>query len=210
MEGLKKYITILENLRNRVRRLTADSISLGKMFAEEAVRLSWRDEASRLKALLLSVREQLDWERSIENAASYGHSEASLIMTLGGLAVGGTLKMLSKNKMLQAISDGLLNDLGGEHRPFGLVLICVGPRGMPDDVQVASISGLARELKREESEVINELERRGYLLFNEKAFSFLIDKLACDVQEGRLHLPVSREKLLELPPHAPIRLIPKT
>jgi len=112
--------------------------------------------------------------------------------------VGGAIKVLSKNKGLQAFSDHLLNNLGGEQRPFGTVLICVGPRGMPDDVQVVSISRLARESNREESEVINELQGRGCLLFSEKAFSLLIDKLACAVREGGLFLPVSTEKLTEV------------
>ena len=199
----------LKNLRSQVGKLTAASLSLSNMFAEEAVRLSWREEASRLRALYLTIRQQLDWEKRSEDVASYGHTKNNLMFSLGGLAVR-TVRMLSKNKRLQAISDELLNNLGGEQYPFGRVLICVGPKGMPDDVQVVSISRLARESKREEFKVIDELQRHGCLLFNEKVFSFLIDKLACDVQEGKMHLPVSREKLMELPPQAPIRLIPKT
>jgi hypothetical protein len=79
---------------------------------------------------------------------------------------------------------------------------------MPEDVQVVSISRLARASKREESEVINELQGRGCLLFSEKAFSLFIDKLAPDVQEGRLDLPVFREKLMEIRRQTSIRLIP--
>ena len=210
MEGLIPNSAYLKNLRQQLRKLTADSLSLGNMVAEEAVHLSWRDEALRLKALHFTIRQQLDQAKSSEDAASYGHTKVSLIMTLGGLAVGGAIKMLSKNKGMLAFSDSLLSNLGGEQSAFGRVRICVGPRGIPDDVQVVSISGLARESKREESEVIDELQKRGFLLFTEKAFSVLIDKLARDVQEGRLHLPVSIEKLMELPPQTSIRLIPET
>jgi len=35
-----------------------------------------------------------------------------------------------------------------------------------------------------------------YLLFSEEAFSFLIDRLIEDIREGRLHLPVSRARLV--------------
>jgi hypothetical protein len=210
MEGLKKYITILENLRIRARRLTADSLSLSNLFAEEAVRLSWKDEASLLDALNFSIRQQVDQAKNNEDAASYGYSKASLMMTLGRVAVGGTIKMLSRNKGLLAFSDGLLNSLGGGQRPFGMVLICVGPRGMPDDVRVVCISRLARESKLQESEVINELQRCGCLLFNEKAFSLLIDKLTDDVQKGRLVLPISTEKLAEIRSQTSIRLKPET
>ena len=197
MEGLTPNSACLKNLRYQVRKLTAVGLSLSNLFAEEAGRLNQRDEASRLEALYFSIRQQLDRAKRDEDIASYEYSKAKLIVSLGRLAVGGTIKMVSKNKELQAFSDHLLNSLGGEQRPFGMVLICVGPRGMPDDVQVVSISRLARESNQEESEVINELQRHGCLLFSEKAFSFLIDKLACDVQEGRLLLPISTEKLTE-------------
>jgi hypothetical protein len=210
MEGMMPNSAYLKNLRCQVKKLTAAVLPLSNMFAEEAVHLSCRDEASRLRELHFSIGQQLDRAKSSEDTASYGYSKANLIVSLGGLAIGGTIKMLSQNKGLQAFSDHLLNSLGGEKRPFGRVLICVGPRGMPDDVQVVSISRLARESKREESEVIDELQRHGCLLFSEKAFSLLIDKLACDVQEGRLRSPVCREKLIEIGPQASIRLIPKT
>jgi len=209
MEGLIPNSAYLKKLRKQLRKLTADSLSLGDIFAEEAVHMNWTDEASRLKALYLSIREQMDRARRLENAVSYGHSRVSLVMKLGEIAVGGAIGMLSRNKEAQAISYGLLNDPGGEHRPYGRVRICVGPKGIPDDVQVVSISGLASESKREEAEVIDELQRHGCLLFSEKVFSLLIDKMACAVQEGRLHLPVSIEKLMELPPQTSIRLIPK-
>ena len=82
--------------------------------------------------------------------------------------------------------------------PFGLVLICIGLNGLPDDVGVVSISQLARESRRQEHEVINGLEKRGYLLLNKESFSLLIDRLVRGVREGRLRLPVSREKLSEI------------
>ena len=57
---------------------------------------------------------------------------------------------------------------------------------------------LSRESNREESEVISALQEGGYLLLSEKAFSLLVDGLIENVQEGRLRLPVSREKLSEI------------
>jgi len=197
MEGLTPNSAYLKDLRHRARKLSAASLSLGNLFAEEAVRLHRTDEASRLEALYFSIRQQVDGARRHEAAASRGHSEVNLKVSLGKLVVGGAIKMLSENKQLLDFSDDLLKGLGGEQRPFGTVLICVSPKGMPDDVQVVSISRLARESNREESEVINELQRHGCLLFSEKAFSRLIDKLTCDVQEGRVFLPISTEKLTE-------------
>ena len=198
MEGITTHSTYLKDLLSRARRLTSSAISLSAMFTEESDHLNRWDEASRLKALYSVIRQQLDRAERSEDAASYGHSQGNLIVSLGGLAVGSLIKMASRNKQLSASADYLLKGLGNEKRPFGLVLICIGPKGLPDDAEVVSISRLARESNRVESEVVGALQEGGYLLLSEKAFSLLVDKLIEDVREGRLRLPVSREKLSEI------------
>ena len=209
MEGLTPNSSYLKNLRYQVRKLAAASLSLGNMFAEEAVRLDRTDQASRLEALYLSIGQKLDEAKRDEDAKSRGHSNAKGILSVGALAVGGIAKMVSRNEQLLAFSDYLLRGLGGERRPLGTVLICVGPRDIPDDVQVVSLSRLARQSNREESEIISELQRRGRLLFSEQAFSLLIDRLTCDVQEGRLLLPISTEKLTQTKTSRCLKLVVK-
>jgi hypothetical protein len=208
MEGLTPNSAYLKDLRHQLRKLAAASLSLSNLFAEEAVRLDREDQASRLEALYFSIRQQLDGAKRIENAASCGHSEIRLVFSVGGLAVGAIGKMVS-NEELQAFSEDLLNSLGREQRPFGTVLVCVGRKGIPDDVQVVSTSRLARESNREEIEIINELRIRGCVLFGEEAFSLLIDRLTCEVQEGRLSLPISTEKLTETKTSSRVNLIVK-
>lgn len=198
MEGLTPHNTHLKNLHHQAGRLTSAGLSLITLFAEEANRLNREDEASRLKALCSSIRQQLDLAKRSEDSASYAHSKANLIFSLGGLAASGIIKMTSDDKLLLAISGRLFNNPAGKQCPFGMVLICIGPKGLPDDVGVVSISELARESNREESKVINDLQERGYLLLNEKTFSLLIDRLVADVREGRLRLPISREKLSQI------------
>jgi hypothetical protein len=209
VESLTPNSAYLKNLRHQARKLAAASLSLSNLFAQEAVRLDRGDQASRLEALYFSIRQQLDGAKRNEDAASCADSEVNLKVSLGKLVVGGAIKMVSENKRLLAFSDYLLKGLGGEQRPFGTVLICVGPRGMPDDVQVVSVSRLARESNREESEVINELRIRGCLLFSEEAFSLLINRLTHDVREGRLSLPISTEKLTETKTSSCLKLVVK-
>ena len=209
MEALTPNSACVKNLRHQVRQLTEASLSLSSLLAEEAVRLHRTDEASRLEALHLSIRQQLDRARRDEAAASRAHSEVNLKVSLGKLVVGGAIKMVSENKQLLAFSDRLLKGLGTEQSPFGTVLVCVGPKGMPDDVQVVSISRLARESNQEEPEVISELRTRGRLLFSEEAFSLLIGRLTCDVREGRLSLPIPTEKLTETRTSSRLKLVVK-
>ncbi|OGO21500.1 MAG: hypothetical protein A2Z28_03415 [Chloroflexi bacterium RBG_16_51_9] len=198
MGSLKQLHGRLEDLHCKAKNLAETGLALTNLFAEEAGRLNRCDEASRLRKLCFSIRRQLDSVKSGEDAASCGYSQANLIVSLGGLAVGGMIKMASRSKQLSALADYLLKNPTDKECPFGLILICIGPRGLPDDAGVVSISQLARESSRPESEIINKLQEGGYLLFNEKTFSLLIDRLIDDVREGRLYLPISREKLSEI------------
>ena len=206
MESLRSFHDHLGNLQHQARKLTSAGLSLTPLFAEEAKRLSREDEASRLRVLYRAVVAHLDRVKRDEGSASYAHSQVKLMTSLGGLIVGTAIKMTSKDKRLLAFSDHLLKNLGGKRPPFGMVLVCIGSKGLPDDVGVVSISRLARESNREESEVINELRERDCLLFSEKAFSILIDKLINNVQEGHLLLPISTEKLSQIKPSSCLKL----
>ena len=198
MEGLNSLHTHFKNLHHQAKKLTSTGLSSIILFAREANRLNRKDEASRLKALYSSIRQQLHQVRCSEDAAEYGHVRADMISSLGGLALGGIVKRVSNNKRLSAFTDYLLESPTSEEPPFGTVLVCIGLKGLPDDVRVVCISKLARESNRPESEVINELQEHDCLLFSEKAFSLLIDRLVGDVREGRLRLPVSRETLSQV------------
>jgi len=174
MADLASQSSDVKNLLRQAANLTSTALSLISVFAQEANRLNRKDEASRLKALYSSTRQQLHQVRCSEDAAEYGHVRADMISTLGGLALGGIVKRASKNKRLSALTDSLLESHANKEPPFGTVLICIGPKGLPDDVRVVSISRSARESNREETEVINELREHGYLLLSEKAFCLLI------------------------------------
>ena len=198
MEGLNSLHTHLKNLHHHARRLTSTGLSLITLFTQEANRLNRKDEASRLEALNSYIRQQLDRAKSSEDVASDGHIQADLISSLGASALGSIVKQVSKNKRISAFADHLFESPTSKERPFGTVLVCIGPLGLPDDVRVVCISKLARESNRPESEVINELQEHDCLLFSEKAFTLLIDRLVDDVREGRLRLPVSRETLSQV------------
>ena len=176
MESLTSHSACLRNLLCHAMDLTSDSLLLANLFAEESSRLHREDKASHLKALYSSIRKQMDGVKRLESAARHGHSKAKLIISVGGLAVGGIIKMTSKDKGLLAFSNHLLRNLGGNEPPFGTVLVHIGPKGLPDDVGAISISELARESNRAESEVISKLRERGHLLLSEEAFSRLINR----------------------------------
>jgi hypothetical protein len=209
MESLKSFHDRLKNLQPQGRRLIETMVALNALFAEEEIRQKREDEASILMTVRCAVVEQLEELKRIEASASLGYSQANAALFPAGLSLTA---LFSKNDMRSAITDYLRRGPGDRDRPFGKVTVRVGPKGLPDDAKAISISELARDSNRLEPEIVNGLQEDGYLLFSEEVFSSLIDKLVADVCQGRLRLPVSREKLAEImgldKPESRIKIVP--
>jgi hypothetical protein len=195
MEGLNSFYEHLQNLRSQAEKLIGAELGLNALFAEEVTRLQREDEASSLRVAYGTIAEKLKELRGIEVSASYEDSRANAILFVTGLAREA---IVSKDNRASAMKDYLVRKGIERKQPFGLVMVCIGPKGLPDDARAVSISQLARESNRLESQITNKLQEDGYLLFSKEAFSLLIDRLVGDVREGKLHLPVSRDKLAEI------------
>jgi hypothetical protein len=209
MESLKSFQERLKNLESQGKKLIEARLALNTLFAGEEIRLKREDEASILRVVHRAIVEQLQQLKHAEVSASHGHNQANLVLFPVGLLVTA---MVSKGNRLSAITDYLLRGSADRKQPFGLVMVCIGPNGLPDDVKVVSISKLARESNRTEPEIINKLQDDGHLLSSEEAFTLLIDGLIGNVREGKLHLPVSRDKLAEIvrlsKPKSRIKIVP--
>jgi len=204
MEDLTLYITEVNNVKHRAKQLTSACLSLNVLFAGEAKRLNCHDQIMLLRELSSSISQQVNDAKQTEDASSYAESKANLTMSLFQFAAGGILKMTSNSKSLRAFGDDLLTKPLYEKRPFGDVLVRVGPKGVPDDVGVISVSRLARESHRGEAQVIEGMQSQGYLLFSEEAFSLLIINLTNGIQRGSIILPVVGNKLAELTTPKPV------
>jgi hypothetical protein len=206
MEGLESFHAYVKDLCHQAGILAEAAVSLGKSFEIEADRLTREDGAHRLKAIHAAVVEKLEWSKRLESAASYGYTKASLPFSIAGSIAKIIVAAATENQRARNFVNQVLDTDADKKRPYGTVMVCVGPKGLPDDVQVVSISELARKSNLSDSETIQELQKRGYLLFSQEAFSRLIDKLVIDVREGRSHLPISIEKLLEVGTSVYLRL----
>lgn len=195
MENLKQFHSLLKNLQSQAKKLTESGLALNSIFAQEENRLKREDGASSLRAVYRAVEEQLQRLERTEASVELGHNQGNFILSLSGLAVTA---MFSKSNRLSATRDYLLREPTDRQQPFGLVMVCIGPKGLPDDVRGVSISQMSRESNRLESQIINKLREDGYLPFSQEAFSALIDRLIGDVREGRLSLPISSDKLAEI------------
>jgi hypothetical protein len=195
MEGLKSFHDRLKNLQPQGKRLIETMVALNALFAEEEIRQKREDEVSILMAVRCAIVEQLQELKRTETAASLGHSQGNIIQFPIRLVSAG---IFLKNSAPSATMDYLLRGSDHKHRPFGTVMVYVGPKGLPDDAKAVSISQLARNSNRLEPQIVNGLQGNGYLLFSEEVFSSLIDKLVADTRQGKLQLPVSREKLADI------------
>lgn len=198
MEDIVLRNNDLDNLRLQAQKLGIDSLSLVELFAKEEILLKHKDEATRLKELYNTIQFQLERATSDENAAAYGHSKAELETSFSRLLVGTAIKMISNNKPLSAFADYLITGNFKKQTHFGTVMFCIGPGGIPGDVEVISVSRLAREANQDEVEIIQDMQQRGYLLHHKKVFSTLINKLVEDIRDGLLQLPVSKKKVVDI------------
>ena len=197
MATLKISHSYLEDLRSETKALIQGASALNGLFDKEEARLKREDEASSLRAVCRTIVEQLERIKWSESSACYGDTRANLIFSLTGLAAKIVVAATTKSQRAWNIVSNVF-DTEGQKRPFGTVTVCIGPKGLPDDVRVASISQLARESNRPQTEIVSKLQDDGYLLFSEEAFSLLIQRLIGAGREGKLHLPVSRDKLVEI------------
>ena len=209
MEGLKSFHEHVRNLRPEAEKLIDAGFALNALFAEEEIRLKREDEASILMTVRSAVVEQLEELKRIEALADLGHSRVSAASYVAELVATA---IVSRGNRASAVKDYMLRKATEKKEPFGLIMIRIGPKGLPADAKALSISQLARDSNQTEPETVRRLWENGYLLFSEEGFSSLIDTLVADVRRGKLRLPVSREKLADIAgfnkPKASIKIVP--
>ncbi len=205
MEDLVSFHAYLKNLGHQAGILAEAAVSLSKSFQAEADRLTREDGVQRLKSIHATVVEELLEAELLEASASNEDSKANLRFSITGNIAKVIAAITTEDKLVRNIVNQAFDRNAGKERPYGMLMVCVGPKGMPDDVRVVSMSRLARESNRLERQVVGDLEGQGSLLFSEKAFSLLIEKLIGDVREGRLALPISTEKLSQMKPLSAVK-----
>lgn len=131
MENLTSHSASVKSLQLQAAKMVSAGPDLTALLDQEASCLKRKDEASRLIVLRSAIVEELDRARSMERAASYGHSKAKLTGSLIGLVAGIAIGTATQNKRLRAFSCDLLENLGGKGLPFGRVMVCIGPKGVP-------------------------------------------------------------------------------
>lgn len=92
----------LEDLRSETKALVQGASALDELFDKEEAWLKREDEPSTLRAAYRTMVEQLQELKRRETLASYGHSQANLVLFPVGLALTA---MFSGNNLPSAIAD---------------------------------------------------------------------------------------------------------
>jgi len=185
----------VEALCRQARDQAAALEPLGNIFAQEAKHLVRYDQAARLRSLKTRVLSEVNNIQRMETAASYGFTKATLITGITKLALGGLVAAVAHSGNAFSLGARLAESDLTKTAPFGNVMVAVGRGGLPNDVEVISLSRLARESGRLEPDIEAALQTHGYLLMTPEVLSRVLTELERSVLDGSLSLPVTSDQL---------------
>ena len=153
MEAMKECHQLIESLLQQARKQRSALELLTGVFANEAQWLFRHDQAMRLRRLKTSVIREVSNIQEQEIVASNAFTKTSLLMAAADFALGGLAAAMVRSRQPFSIGAQLAQIELSKIKPFGTVLVTVGHGGLPDDVEVVSLSRLARESNSSESSV---------------------------------------------------------
>ena len=190
----------MESLRCQVRAQVGTLATLEKAFAQETEHLRRHDQAQCLEALRARVTQEVGDMERMETSASFSFTKVTLIGGLAKFALGSlAAAWLRTEEHPLSVGAKVAASAFGRTKPFGTVVVAVGPGGVPDDVNVVPVSQRARELGSSEAEIAAVLEARDYLLMAPQTFFKVLDELEDRVLRGIIALPVARDSFLMKP-----------
>lgn len=143
---------------------------------------------SRIAAEIKRVQEEDKSERNFNTGKLYS--------SVAGFALGSILGAMSKQGEPFLSGAKLLSTELGKEANFGTVLIATGENSKLEDIEVVSISSLAREYKKTESSIISIIKGNGYLLLTPEELWKSLHRLKEDIMEGKYKSEREQNKAL--------------
>lgn len=165
------------------------------IFTESSVQLIRHDQVSRLQILKLRIMREVEDIKRMESAAQIGFTKGALLGSGVAFTLGSLFAAARGRKDASRIGLKLAISTLSKAVPFSMVLIAVGKRGLPDDLEVVTVSRLARESNKSESEVVTNLKNNGYLSMTPETFNKVLDKVERGILDGTFSLPINIDKL---------------
>ena len=166
------------------------------------------DQIACLQTLRARILKEVEDTKRMEAAAQIGSCQGKMLLGLAAFATSGLLAAMNNRK--DALLKGVkaANSVLNKKIPFGSVFVAIGKEGLPEDVEVAPISRLARESNKSELDVRVSLQANGDLLVTPEAFVKILDKAESEIHGGTISLPMDIDKLkLVIYAMEPLRLV---
>lgn len=204
----------LTQLRVTATGLISAAERMAILLEKESIGLKRDDEVARIQALRAAILRQVELTNSGVAAGRSGrqtiHAAASVLGLIGRLVQASDVKKESETtqdkktgideyKKHRPVMIDRIVAFGSGKPPARVVLIRVGPGGVPDNVDVVVMPSSASEEPK--SEII--IRKKDYILFRDTTFFRLIDALVNEILIGNATLPLSAEAFSK------IHLIPK-
>ncbi|MFC1966460.1 hypothetical protein ACFLWI_05900 [Chloroflexota bacterium] len=195
METIADFKKWIGTIRSELGQQVIAVKRLAVAFNEVNIHLIRYDQVAKLRLLSLRVTKEVEEIKRMESASQYGANKGALfgagaVFVFGSLYVAATRHKDAYKSGAKLAASVLSKDI-----PFGTILIAIGEKGIPEDVKAISVSRLARESNRSESEIEVSLKDNGYLLITPEHFTELLDKVESGVLDGSYSLPIGIDAL---------------
>ena len=166
----------LDDLLSRVRSQVKAVETLSQVLTAEKEGLRRIGRAAQLDAVRHRVKREVAFEQSMEAASRSGYNEGKVVGALAMFGLG-VFKANTGQVNQEPVVAGICHSMQylRKTEPFGTVMVSVGSRGLFGDVTVLSISSMARDQGRPESEVVAAVMAKGRELMTPEAFFRLLD-----------------------------------
>ncbi len=120
-----------------------------------------------------------------------------LIWLIAAFVFNGMFAAMNNRKDALLIGVKAVSSEMSKKIPFGRVFVAIGKEGLPEDVEVAPISRLARESKKSELEVEMSWKHDGSILISPEEFAEFLDKVEREILDGSASLPMAVDEVIK-------------
>ncbi len=195
METIADFKNWIETIRYELDQQVIAVKELANSFTENDIQLIRHDQAASLRLLLLRIMKEVENIKQIESDAQSSANTGALLSSGTALIFGSLFMAEIGRKDALDIGSRMAELSLTKNIPFGLVLIAIGGKGLPEDLKIIPVSRFARESTKTEPEVKTSWERDGYLLVTPGQFTHLISKVEQAILDGSVCLPLARSEV---------------
>ena len=169
---------------------------LDSLITKEAEFVQRLDRVAKIDTLKSRIAAEIKRVKEEEDRSERNFNTGKLYSSVAGFALGSILGAMSKQGKPFLSGAKLLSTELGKEADFGTVLIATGENSKLEDIEVVSISSLAREYKKTESSIISIIKGNGYLLLTPEELWKSLHRLKEDIMEGKYKSEREQNKAL--------------